>query len=328
MAADFSITVPSRDVRTAIRDLTGADPGFDIGADAFSAMLGLAISEDLDPIVPSVLLARFAADTVARRSHDRYSYFVDTPQFAADTDCTALASSALYEHGSLSAAGLGSAAKELLKAATPRGDVGSAYGHRPGQGEVRPGVVTVYWDDDVDPRAAMRGRKYDPVVCANALYTLALAQDAGVLDRNTEVPWATARYVEDHLASPDLSGTRYYPDPHAFLFAVSRLCGRFDAYAELFGRDLGRHFARKWAQAPGNPLSVAQLILTAYNLGFPAEALEGRLRVLALSQRTDGSWPAATYYRMGRYPVYFGSPLVTTLFAVRALQEPHRMERP
>lgn len=314
---DFRTTVPLHDLRATVRSRSGVDPGFDFGADSFSAMLGLALTRDPDPIVPSSLLARFAANVAACRMRHRYRYFVDTPEFAADTDCTALASGALYEHGRLSASDLGSSAGELLRAgAAPRRD--------PRFEGVGSNVVMVYWDDDIDPGAPRRGRKYDPVVCANALYTLSLAQEAGVLDHGADVIRATSHYVAAHLSRSEavLGGTRYYPDVHAFLFAVSRLCGRSDTYARLFRRDLVRHFARARTAIPRDPLSLALLILTARNLGIPAGEVEEHKEILIRGQSANGHWQAAPYYTMGRFPIYFGSPLVTSLFAVQALREP------
>ncbi|WP_168218117.1 hypothetical protein [Streptomyces lasalocidi] len=36
-------------------------------------------------------------------------------------------------------------------------------------------------------------------------------------------------------------------------------------------------------------------------------------------QRPDGSWSAAASYRMGRFPLFFGSSFLTTVFALSAL---------
>lgn len=319
LEADFRTTVPLHDLRATVQSHSGVDPGFDFGADSFSAMLGLALTRDPDPVIPSPLLARFAANVAECRTHHRYSYFMDTPEFAADTDCTALAAGALYEHGRLSAAELGSSARELLRAGTaPRQDPQSAG--------AASNVIRVYWDDDIRPGVPRRGRKYDPVVCANALYTLSLAQEAGVLAHGADVIRATSHYVAAHLSysGATLGGTRYYPDFHAFLFAVSRLCGRFDTYARLFRRDLVRHFAGARTVIPQDPLSLALLILTARNLEIPAAEVEEHKEALLRGQSMNGHWQAAPYYTMGRFPIYFGSPLLTSLFAVQALREPFR----
>ena len=325
----FRRIIPRPLIRSRIKQISGVDPGFDIGADAFPAMIGMALSRNPDPVVPENLLARFAEQAAMCHQRYRYSYFLDTPQFAADTDCTSLSASALYEHGRLSASELGSTARELLSATAPlaaQRDHGADRVDSPD----RPGVIMVYWDDDADPAALSRGRKYDAVVCANALYTLSLAQLSGACDEGAEILDATSRYVGAHLnPSAYLSGTRYYPDPNAFLFAVSRLCGRFPTYRQSLGHALSHQITRGTSGAgPRNPLSLALSIITADTMGVPPAQLDEPKRLLMRYQRDDGSWPAAPYYQMGRFAVYFGSPLLTTLFAVRALWSARQADVP
>src|SRR3954463_8452576 len=59
----FRRLVPRSAVRSHIRRATGVDPGFELGADAFSAMIGLALIDQQDPVVPWELLDRFAERT-------------------------------------------------------------------------------------------------------------------------------------------------------------------------------------------------------------------------------------------------------------------------
>ena len=178
----------------------------------------------------------------------------------------------------------------------------------------------VYWDQQTG-RAARRARSHDPVVCANVLYTLSLAQASHTHDTRARVIAATTRYLDDHLSSERYPrGTRYYPDPNAFLFAISRLCRRSEAHAQLLGHTLHRHVSDALHTQARNPLSLALSILAAHNTGVYGTRYDEQQEALARCQRDDGSWAAAPYYRMGRFPVYFGSPLVTTLFAVQALQ--------
>jgi hypothetical protein len=313
----FHKVVPRLQARETIHAHTGVDPGFDFGTDVFSAMIGLALTDTADTVVPRQLLSRFAEQIARCHNGSKYSYFVDVPEFAADTDCTALAGGGLYEHGRLTRPELIRIADELVRAAAPepQPDHGSPRGEA-----VQPDVVMVYWDEQAG-RAARRARNHDPVVCANVLYTLSLAQGAHTYDAWAHVIAATARFVETHLSSKRyLSGTRYYPDPNAFLFAVSRLCRRFEAYAQLLGHTLRRQVSGALPTQAQNPLSLAMSILAAHHVGVSGTHYDEQKELLARCQRDDGSWAAAPYYRMGRFPVYFGSPLVTTLFAVQALQ--------
>jgi hypothetical protein len=315
----FRDVVPRSKARETVRQLTGVDPGFDFGEDAFSAMIGLALSATADTVVPRRLLTRFAEQIARCRDASRYGYFIDVPEFAADTDCTALAGGAMYEHGRLTRPELIRIADELVRAAAPP-EPQPERGSGPRVDAVQPGVVLVYWDEDAG-RAERRARKHDPVVCANVLYTLSLARPWHIHEARARVVAATTRYVDAHLNSNRyLRGTRYYPDPNAFLFAVSRLCQRFEAYTQLPGDSLRRHLLGAPHLEARNPLSLALSILAAHNVGAHGARCEEQREALARCQQDDGSWAAAPYYRMGRFPVYFGSPLVTTLFAVQALQ--------
>ncbi|MER7111785.1 hypothetical protein [Streptomyces sp. NPDC000229] len=73
------------------------------------------------------------------------------------------------------------------------------------------------------------------------------------------------------------------------------------------------------AATPGESLDLAFRTLAADHLGLTAGQAERRV-LLAGAQQDNGSWPACAYYRMGRFLVYFGSPYLTTVFALTALR--------
>ena len=296
---------PAR-VRSVARHRLGVDIGFDLGDEAFSAMSALTLLPPHGPTSPLAdRLVRFVEHS--RRGH-RYSFFVDVPEFAADTDCTALAGAALYRWGRRTAGDLARTAAELLSAAADvdQGD------------ELRRGVLMVYWEDGAEPAALPRGRKHDAVACANALFTVKLAGVPG-----HPVIRETLRYLLNHLTTERYRrGTRYYPSPDAFLYAASRLCARFADCARVLGRPLRTAVSERPAAAGGSgPLSLALRVVAADNLGVRRHQAERR-SLLAGLQARDGSWPASPYFRMGRVPVYFGSRQLTTLFAARALRPP------
>lgn len=80
--------------------------------------------------------------------------------------------------------------------------------------------------------------------CVNALYAFSLLRAAGAPVGAGAVN-ATIRYVRSHLVTRRyLSGTRYYPAPEAFLYALSRLCatsghGRYSCLRNSAGRSTG-----------------------------------------------------------------------------------------
>ncbi|MFD9475460.1 hypothetical protein [Streptomyces nojiriensis] len=269
------------------------------------------------------LVARLASQIEAVRWRWRYRFFPHGNGFPADTDCTGMAAGALYGHGLLSAADLAACVRDLLDSAAPTDMVASC---RPGDDAVLvPGVPLVYWEDGAEPGTGRRGRKHDAVACANALYTVQLS--GSLATEAAEFIAASHRYLAGHLVSGRyLAGTRYYPSPDAFLYALSRLCARFPTSARVLSGPLHQAFsereatacARALAGGPGNALDIALRTLTADNLSRAAGQAERRL-LLAQTQQADGSWPACPYYRMGRFPVYFGSSYLTSVFAWKAL---------
>ncbi|MFF7082143.1 hypothetical protein [Streptomyces lavendulae] len=303
------------------------DPGFDLADEAFSAMVALMIAASSADPGEQRLVDLLAAQVKACRWGARFRFFPGASTFPTDTDCTALATAALFEHGLMSTADLGRVIQELLRAAAP------VESGRDGEDSSAGRVLTVYWGDGAEPGTQSHGRRHDPVACANALYTVHLnrGQISGGVEAVIE---ASMRYLRDHLTSRRyLLGTRYYPSPEALVYAVSRICARFPEHSKMLRTPLHRAFGEREAEAPvralvgrpGTALDIALRALAAENCGWE-EGQRERRRLLASLQRQDGSWPACPYYRMGRFPLYFGSPYLTTLFARRALRGRHGQE--
>jgi hypothetical protein len=316
LSFDPSLTQPiaPERVRETIRRIHGTDIGFDVARESFTAMTGLVLSTESPTAVPRALMTRFAAEALSCGQGNRFRFFRDVPEFGADLDCTAVAAAGLYEHGRLSPGELVEIVREMLRLAAPAGCVGIA-----------PNVLTVYWDDD--PATVRHGLKQDAVACANALYTVFLATEsaagATVADPAGAIA-ATVDYVRTHLVSRRyLEGTRYYPAPEVFLHAVSRLCARFDPMEVLLGDALRRAVLAEMPAAsaeiprgPGGMLNLAMLAITETTMGLGRSYGD----LLARFQHPGGPWPAASFYRMGRFEIHFGSPLLTALFTLRALE--------
>lgn len=315
---DFGEILPTTPARGVLQDRFGQDPGFDLSAEAFSAMLALTLLPASWGRPASALVRQVEA----ARWESRYRFFTNAHGFPADTDCTGLALSALHEHGRLSPADLDTSVRDLLRSAAP----GPIPGKSSRGDALRPGVLMVYWEDGREPRTLGRGRKHDAVACANALYTIHLAGPQTLTGAQTVIN-ASMRYLAAHLTSRRyLHGTRYYPSPDAFLYAASRLCARFPTSTRALTLAARRAWQERGVYAdaqglgPGSgmPLDLALRTLTADNLALTTGQDERR-QLLAQTQGPDGSWPACPYYRMGRFPVFFGSPYLTTLFCLRAL---------
>ena len=301
------------DLRSQIRRRTGVDIGVDPADEAFSAMMALAL---LRP--PQALAEREKLRVLHERVQDcrwqhRYRFFYTRAGFASDTDCTAVTAAALRATGYCTDSDLDTYARVLLAAASP----GRSRTFRWDDEVVKPGRMMVYWEDDAEPGVGRRGRKYDPTVCANVLYVL---EDATIPGKAHPLVVAANRgYVAEHLTSGRyLAGTRYYPSPASFLYALSRLYAAFpDRY-----RTLAPALAAAVATTRlTDPLSRALTILAADNTGHQAGQDERRTALMS-QQRPDGSWPFCPLYRLGRHPVYFGSTDITTMAAVKALDDP------
>ncbi|MFE2105120.1 hypothetical protein ACFXAF_04500 [Kitasatospora sp. NPDC059463] len=285
------------DARRRLLVTHGVDLGFDPDHEGFSAMWGLALLRPGSERPEERELVAALAEQAARHrepGRHRFRMFPPGVPFAADTDSTAVAISGLVRHGLLAPDQQAEFARELLDTRIGPDD----------------GPIPAYWEDT--DRTASRGRRYDAVTAANILFALHLPGAAGRLPHPAAE--ATLRHVQQHLAGPR-TGTRYYASPEAFLHAAARAATLVPALAAPARRAV-EHVTTQFADTP---LELALLVLAGEYTGATAD-LPGLRRRLVDAQLPDGSWPAGGYFRTGSVPLYFGSPHLTTLFAVRALR--------
>ncbi|MFF7456664.1 hypothetical protein [Kitasatospora sp. NPDC008115] len=285
------------DARRRVLVKHGVDLGFDPDREGLSATWGLALLRpDAERPEERALVAALARQAGRYRHpwRPRYRLFPTGVPFAADTGSTALAVSGLARHGLLPADEQDSLARELLDTRIGPDD----------------GPIPAYWEDT--DHTSARGRRYDAVIAADILFALHLPGSVGRLPHPAAE--ATLRYVRQHLAGPR-TGTRYYASPEASLHAVARASTLVPALAAPARRAV-EHITTQFADTA---LELALLTLAGEYTGADAD-LPGLRRRLVDAQLPDGSWPAAGYFRTGSVPLYFGSPHLTTLFAVRALR--------
>lgn len=216
-----------------------------------------------------------------------FHFFKEHERLPADADCTALGLSV------------------LLRGGAPVGDEAHLALDRMLANTSREGVIETYFDPTGE-----RSGLIDPVVCANTLFL------AHMLGR-TEAMGPTLRHVHDvlvHRAFVD--GTRYYHSPDAFLYFTARLVRRFPQTHELLLEPL-RDAVGERQGSSGFPLDIAQRVIISNWLGMDDG---GESEVLAGMQGADGAWPRDSLFRYGRREIYFGSDVLTTAFALRALQ--------
>ncbi|MFB7470973.1 hypothetical protein [Kitasatospora sp. NPDC056184] len=275
----------------------GVDLGFDPDHEGLSALWGLALLRPDGQRPEERELVAVLARQVERYGHPwrpRYRLFPPGVPFAADTGSTALALSGLARHGLIAPDQQDAVARELLDT------------------QIGPdnGPIPASWEDS--DHTSSHGRRYDAVIAADVLSALHLPVPAGRLPHPAAE--ATLRYVQQHLTGPR-TGTRYYASPEAFLHAAARASTLVPALAAPTRRAV----ERGTTQFADTAVELALLVLAAEYTGADVD-LPGLRRRLADAQLPDGSWPAAGYLRLGDAPLYFGSPHLTTLFAVRALR--------
>ncbi|MEU6708103.1 hypothetical protein [Streptomyces wuyuanensis] len=303
----FQQPLPGAAAEAKLRE-RGVTLNISLNDDTFSTILALTLLPTGYAHIP-----RLAAVVQGCRFGNRFPYFFTRKGFPYDTDSTGLAAGGLIDHGLMSPQDELAIGQELLLAVAPYDRVA-----RDGAPALKRGVLMMYWEDGREPHSTLRGYKQDPVACAHVLYVLEHARELGLVDTGG-VRDATLQYVVEHLSSERYrQGSRYYVGPAPFLYAASRLW-RFDGCRARLSYALPQAVNRLHDDRPQSPLFLAQYIIAADNLGLDRHQPECREQ-LAAQQASDGSWPACAYYRAAQHPIYFGSRVLTTLFAQRALQ--------
>ncbi|MET9403128.1 hypothetical protein [Kitasatospora sp. NPDC002965] len=298
VAADRDLRAPLTGIeaRRYLFAAHGADLGFEPDHEGFSAMWGLALlAPDSDRSEERELVAALARQVERYRAGHRYRCFPLGAPFPADTDSTAVALGGLVRHGLVAPHRTAAVARELLGAGQPNGLGPAAV------------PVPVYWHDEAAPP---HGLRYDAVAAANVLHALRLPGARATLPHPAAE--ATLRYVRREVHG---STTRYYPSPEALFHSAARAAA---VHTALLG-PVRRAVVARARPLPPAPLDLALLTIAAEYAEVPDGRPEYRRRLIG-AQRADGSWPARAYFRAGRLPLYFGSPHLSTLFALRALR--------
>ncbi|MEA5574651.1 hypothetical protein [Calothrix sp. UHCC 0171] len=206
-------------------------------------------------------------------------------------------------------------------------------------------------------QAKFRGCKHDLVAVVNAMLPILQTLQVGMWELDnliqlqeyaenlshtdnttiSEILCANWGYIANHLNQIEKGGTRYYPYSETFLCCLSELflyCPQQTAAAisaSVFKAKVAYFLATvNIPENPlhQNPLRLAQLVIAAdnYNTIYPQMPLDPQsilaAKQLLLSQvRQDGSWAPFPYFTLGtNHQVFFGSAVITTVFAIRALE--------
>lgn len=218
-----------------------------------------------------------------------FFFFKEHERLPADADCTALGLSVMLRSGLRVWDTAHRALDRIL---------GNANADK---------VVETYFDPTGE-----RDGIIDPVVCVNVAF-LALQ-----LGRSEEIE-PTLEYVHRVLVEESyLEGSRYYHSPDTFLYFLGRLVHHFPQTRERLLEPL-RHAVKKRLRLSSDSLDVAQRALLCAWLEIDDD--RGELDALIALREVDGCWPSDALFRYGRKKVYFGSRVMSTAFAIRALIE-------
>jgi hypothetical protein len=149
--AGFDQSLPGDEARGRLAETLGVDPGFDLGREAFTAMVSLMLLTAPSGGIGQDLAGRLAAQVEECRWRGRYRFLRGVGGLPADTDCTAMATGALHELGLLPEGGLKTGAGELVRAAAT---VLPQQPSRSDRDALRPGVFMVDWEDGQEPGRA------------------------------------------------------------------------------------------------------------------------------------------------------------------------------
>ena len=214
-----------------------------------------------------------------------FYFFEDRSLLPPDLDCVSLGLSLFYREGLISTSTVSKIMEEILSNTNQNA------------------IIQVY----LDP---IGKRQYvDAVVCSNAV---SLLTEFGYLDR----VWKNVEFLMDFLIHKKyLKGTRYYFSPDAFLYFLTRCVMK----SEYLGKIFFPLLIPAVRERQGNtiyPLDLAMRIICARTLGMETGE---EVKLLKKQQQPAGGWPADALYRAGKNRVYFGSALLSTAFALKAL---------
>ena len=214
-----------------------------------------------------------------------FFFFEDHSLLPPDLDCVSLGLSLFYREGLVSISTVSKISEEMIANTNEKA------------------IMQVY----LDPTGK---RQYvDPVVCSNALSLLA---EFGYLDRVLK----NVQFVRNFLIDKEyLKGTRYYFSPDAFLYFLTR-CAMKAKYLRKIFFPLLISAVRERQGNTAYPIDLAMRIICARTLRMEARE---EIDILKKQQQPDGGWPADALYQAGKNRVYFGSSLLSTAFALKAL---------
>lgn len=221
---------------------------------------------------------------------DQTFYFFEDPKILPpDTETTSLVAGLLWEFRALSTETAHNAAKRVLGNKDPQGR------------------INVYFEREDKP-----DRRLDYVSALNALTFL------GELGREAEAA-PTISWIDEVIATGDFyDGSRYYHSPSTFLYTAVRLVNRVPKLGQRWIAQL-QEALFTYKPDPRYPIELSTCITAQIRLKVPCPSTS--IEMLKSLQKQSGAWPSDSLYHLGTASRYFGSEVMSTMFAAQALIE-------
>ena len=206
-----------------------------------------------------------------------------------DTETTGLVAGLLWEFRALNTETAHNVAKRVL------------------ENKDEQGRINVYFEREDKP-----DRRVDYISAISALTFL------GEVGREAEAA-PTISWIDEIIATKSFyQGSRYYHSPSSFLYFVARLVNRVPKLGQRWIPQL-QEALFTYKPDPRYPIELSTCITAQIRLNVPCPSTS--IEMLESLQKPSGAWPSDSLYHLGTASRYFGSEMMSTMFATQALIE-------
>jgi hypothetical protein len=129
----------------------------------------------------------------------------------------------------------------------------------------------------------------------------------------------TISWIDEIIATKGFyQGSRYYHSPSSFLYFAARLVNRVPKLGQRWIPQLQEALFRYKAD-PRYSIELSTCITAQIWLKVPCSSTS--IEMLKSLQKPSGAWPSDSFYHLGTASRYFGSEVMSTMFAAQALIE-------
>jgi hypothetical protein len=169
------------------------------------------------------------------------------------------------------------------------------------------GRINVYFEREDKP-----DRRVDYISAISALTFL------GQLGLEAEAA-PTISWIDEIIATKSFyQGSRYYHSPSSFFYFATRLVHRVPKLGQRWIPQL-QEALFTYKPDPRYPIELSTCITAQIRLKVPCPSTS--IEMLKSVQKPSGAWHSDSLYHLGTASRYFGSEMMSTMFATQALIE-------